>query len=136
VWSKSSTARKLMNPIVIAYHLIWTAYGWWLPNDLRGSMSRTIRNDIIADLGQLHYRRKKIQPASRDLKAFYTIAAQKLEHTLREFSSQAITCIAEAFESAIAQFKYTCYACAIMPDHVHMVIRKHKHLAEEMIANF
>ena len=24
-------------PIVIAYHLIWTVYGWWLPNDLRGS---------------------------------------------------------------------------------------------------
>ncbi len=26
-----------------------------------------------------------------------------------------------------------CYACAIMPDHVHILIRKHKHQAEEMI---
>ena len=25
------------HPIVIAHHLIWTAYGWWLPNDPRGS---------------------------------------------------------------------------------------------------
>ena len=23
------------NPIVIAYHLVWTAYGTWLPNDPR-----------------------------------------------------------------------------------------------------
>jgi hypothetical protein len=23
--------------MVVAYHLIWTAYGWWLPNDPRGS---------------------------------------------------------------------------------------------------
>jgi REP element-mobilizing transposase RayT len=28
---------------------------------------------------------------------------------------------------------YTCYACAIMPDHVHLLIRKHKNLSEEMI---
>src|SRR5262249_34565191 len=31
--------------------------------------------------------------------------------------------------------RYTCYACAIMPDHIHGVIRKHKHQAEEMIEN-
>src|SRR6266581_2256898 len=29
--------------------------------------------------------------------------------------------------------KYTCYACAIMPDHVHILIRKHRDLGEEMI---
>ena len=31
---------------------------------------------------------------------------------------------------------YTCYACAIMPDHIHLVVRKHKHPAEEMIEHF
>lgn len=31
--------------------------------------------------------------------------------------------------------KYTCYACAIVPDHVHVLIRKHHDRAEEMIAN-
>jgi REP element-mobilizing transposase RayT len=29
--------------------------------------------------------------------------------------------------------RYTCYACAIMPDHVHLLIRKHRDLAETMI---
>jgi hypothetical protein len=48
-------------PIVIAHHLVWTLYGWWLPNDPRGSMSQSIRNDIIADLGKLHFGRKKVQ---------------------------------------------------------------------------
>jgi hypothetical protein len=38
-------------PIVIAHHLIWTNYGWWLPNDPRGSLSRTIASDLIAELG-------------------------------------------------------------------------------------
>jgi hypothetical protein len=49
-------------PIVIAYHLIWTGYGWWLPNDPRGSMSHRIASDVIAELGELHYGRKKVQP--------------------------------------------------------------------------
>lgn len=29
--------------------------------------------------------------------------------------------------------KYTCYACAIMPDHVHMLLRKHRDDAETML---
>ena len=52
--------------MVIAYHLIWTAYGWWLPNDPRGSMSELIASDIIAELGELHYGRKRVQPLPRD----------------------------------------------------------------------
>lgn len=62
--------------MVLAYHLIWVAYGWWLPNDLRGSMSRGIASDVIADLGALHYGRKKIQPASLDIRAFYERAKE------------------------------------------------------------
>lgn len=123
------------NPIVIAYHLIWTAYGWWLPNDPRGSSSHTIRNDLIAELGQLHHGRKKAQPASGGIRAFYQIATEKLAYPLLTFDFDARKVIADAFNQTIAEQRYTCYACAIMPDHVHMLIRKHKHQAEEMIAN-
>ncbi len=34
-----STQRPQPRPSVIAHHLIWTLYGHWLPNDLRGSGS-------------------------------------------------------------------------------------------------
>lgn len=52
----------MSNPIVIAHHLVWTAYGWWLPNDPRGSTSHWIASEVIAELGELHHGRKKIQP--------------------------------------------------------------------------
>lgn len=122
-------------PIVIAHHLIWTAYGWWLPNDPRGSRSRVIRRDVLAELGDLHHGRKKVQPASREIRAFYRGAEPKLTHPLREFSAIEMGTIAGAFGDAVANNRYTCYACAILPDHVHVLIRKHKHKAEDMIAN-
>lgn len=121
------------NPIVIAYHLIWTVYDWWLPNDLRGSTSKTIRKQYIEELGDLHFGRKRIQPASRDVRAFYEQAAKVLKHPLLEICDRAVESVADAFAQVIAQQRYTCYACAIMPDHVHILIRKHKHSAGEMI---
>jgi REP-associated tyrosine transposase len=124
----------MSSPIVIAHHLIWTLYGWWLPNDLRGSTSTEVRCPWIRELSELHFGRKKIQPASRDIRAFYDEALVALKHPLLELSSEAIDLVASGFADAISQFKYTCYACAILRDHVHLIVRKHKHSAEEMIA--
>ncbi|HUU60558.1 MAG TPA: hypothetical protein VMZ50_13540, partial [Phycisphaerae bacterium] len=121
--------------MIIAHHLIWTAYGWWLPNDPRGSMSHCIRNDLIAELGALHYGRKRVQPASRDIHAFYEKAKEKLQHPLLGFGPRETQAIGECFAEVIRAAPYTCYACAIMPDHVHVLFRKHRDRAEMMIAN-
>lgn len=120
--------------IVIAYHLIWTAYGWWLPNDPRGSMSTYIFQDVLKDLGELHFGRKRVQPAGWVIEEFYREAGKRLTHELLTFDETARRVIAEAFGEVIARERYTCWACAIMPDHVHLVIRKHRDKAEEMIA--
>ena len=123
----------MAQPIVIAYHLIWTAYGWWLPNDPRGSSSSTISTDVLAMLGELHEGRKTVQPASSDIRKFYAAAQTFLKHELRTFDQSGREILAESFAEVIAEQKYTCYACAIMPDHVHLVIRKHRDVAEVMI---
>jgi REP element-mobilizing transposase RayT len=123
------------NPIVIAYHIMWAAYGWWLPNDLRGSTSTTIRKASLLDLGELHFGRKKIQPCSRDIRAFYQQANERLKYPLLELSKSSFQIVADGFAEVIERCRYTCYACAIMRDHVHLLIRKHRHSAEEMIEN-
>lgn len=119
--------------MIIAHHLIWTAYGWWLPNDPRGSMSSEIAVEKIADLGPHHFGRKRNQPAYRKVIEFYERAQFALKHDLLEFTNDDIELIARSFEHSIREFKYTCYACAIMPDHVHLIIRKHRDKAEMMI---
>jgi REP element-mobilizing transposase RayT len=123
------------HPIVIAYHVVWTIYGYWLPNDIRGSQSKTIRKDLLKDLGELHRGRKRVQPTRSELLAFFSNAKDRLAFEVCEFRPREIACIAEAFARTIESCKYTCYACAIMPDHIHLIIRKHKHTVEEMIAN-
>jgi REP element-mobilizing transposase RayT len=122
-------------PLVIAYHLIWTAYGWWLPNDLRGSTSNVVRRDVLKELGDLHFGRKRVQPASWKVRDFYESAAASLLNPLLTFADAEIAAIAEASATVVRECKYTCYAYAIMPDHVHVLVRKHKHLAEDMIVN-
>ncbi len=57
--------------MVAGYHLIWTVYGYWLPNDPRGSTSKEVRIAKIKDLGPLHFGRKKQQPSSRTLREFH-----------------------------------------------------------------
>ena len=57
--------------MIAGYHLIWTVYGVWLPNDPRGSSSHEIRSSILEELGELHHGRKKIQPCSAIIREFY-----------------------------------------------------------------
>jgi REP element-mobilizing transposase RayT len=123
----------MLNRLIIAYHLIWTGYGHWLPNDPRGSGSKTVLNERIAALGELHYGRKRIQPPGKVVREFYQKATPVLSYPALTFDHADIERIGRAFAEIVEERKYTCYACAIMPDHVHILIRKHRDLGEEMI---
>jgi hypothetical protein len=75
----------MSQPIVIGYHLTWTAYGFWLPNDPRDSMSHCIACDVLAELGELHYGRKQVQPAGRVIREFRQRAADILKFPILPF---------------------------------------------------
>ncbi len=131
-----ATVQVMSKPLVIAYHLVWTAYGWWLPNDPRGSMSRNVENESIAALGLPHFGRRRSQPPSLLIRRFYRHAADVLKYPLLVFQEPERTLIGDAFRGIVLARRYTCYACAIMPDHVHLVVRKHRDSAEQMIHEF
>jgi REP element-mobilizing transposase RayT len=111
-------------------------YGWWLPNDIRGSMSTFVHSDVISELGTLHYGRKKIQPCRADLRAFFDEAKAKLKHPMLDLHPSQFEDVTQSFADVIRRERYTCYAWATMPDHVHAVLRKHRDQAEDMIAKF
>jgi REP element-mobilizing transposase RayT len=119
--------------MVIGYHLIWTAYGWWLPNDPRGSSSHEIRVERIATLGNLHQGRKAIQPSSAEIRRFYAEAHDLLAHQPMTFTDAEIHLLGGWFGQVIQERGYTGYGCAVLPEHVHLLIRRHRDWAETMI---
>lgn len=122
--------------MIAAHHLIWTNYGYWLPNDPRGSMSKSIRGKRIESLGDIHYGRKRVQPAGYEIGQFRKLAAEQLKHDVRIFNDAEIVVLGESIGRTIAERNYTCYACAVMPDHVHLLVRRHRDNGDVMIAQF
>jgi hypothetical protein len=122
--------------MVAGYHLMWTAYSCWLPNDPRGSSSAALRSERIASLGDSHPGRKTIQPSGKEIRDFYQLADDILSHPRRIFSGEEALVIANSLANTVKDRAYTCHACAIMPDHVHMLIRRHRDNAESMIEFF
>jgi REP element-mobilizing transposase RayT len=131
--SQRAPQRTRVQP-VIAYHLVWTNYGTWLPNDPRGSTSQSVVDPFLAQLGPAHFGRKKKQPRPAEVREFYTVAEPLLKFPVIRWEPEQLIAVGKHVGTALRQCNYTCYACAVMPDHVHLILRRHRDDAEEMIA--
>lgn len=112
--------------ITIAHHLVFTGYGHWLPNDLRGSGSTEIRSDALLDLGPILPGRQRNQPSRADLRGFYRKATPLLEQCVFWFDAPKRQPLAEAFALTTHQCGYTVWACAVCSNHAHMIVRRHR----------
>src|SRR5690348_1880889 len=99
--SFGANLKKRVPRRVIGHHLILTGYAHWLPNDPRGSGSTELKQEKLADLGPIHYGRKKIQPPRHELKHFYREANQHLQFQPFWFDSAKRQALSEAFFSVI-----------------------------------
>lgn len=113
--------------IVIGHHLILHGYGHWLPNDPRGSGSDDIRQTKFVDLGPVHHGRKRVQPPRDELREFHRDAEPLLDFPLLWFDDAKRQALAEAIEQVVSDKGYTLWACAVMRNHVHLCVRRHRH---------
>src|SRR6185437_8117429 len=112
--------------VVRASHLVMMGYGHWLPNDPRGSGSIGVWKPEFRDLGPAHFGRKEDQPTRDELRKFFREAEPLLNHPIRWFEEETRQSIACAFAEVVKLFGYTVYACAILRNHAHLVVRTHK----------
>lgn len=122
-----------MKPIV-GYHLILTAYGFWLPNDPRGSWSDFVRSWELFRYGgpvnrvwdrRSHARDKHDRRKRLELK-------KHLARNPIAFTGLQARAIARGFARFAERSGIVILACAIMPDHVHLVILTHKYSIEKI----
>ena len=122
---------------VIAGHLILVLYGHWAVNDPRGSGSTDFLDLKFAPLGPIHFGRKPdgAQPTREELRAFHHKHGELLNFPIFWIDESTRQNIANAVEEIIREQDYTCYACGICGNHLHLVIRTHKHKALEQWNN-
>lgn len=119
---------------VRAAHLILTGYGHWLPNDPRGSGSTELRKPTLGELGTIHHGRKRLQPSRAALREFYRAAEPKLDHPVIWFDAQTRVALGRAVHHVVTERGYTCWALAILRNHLHAVVRTHRDTADVMLA--
>jgi REP element-mobilizing transposase RayT len=120
--------------MVLASHVIFAAYGFWLPNDPRGSWSTIVRKWELLQFGpatKVTTRRSVAQRAHDRLKRL--AAREVLDYKPVVFDGHQALCIARGFAKMVAKSGYSVYACSILPKHVHMALGRFRYHAETMV---
>jgi len=122
--------------MVLASHGIFTAYGFWLPNDPRGSWSDFVRSWDLLRFGNAtktdETRSVARKPHDRKLRV---AAKAALRYPAIHFTGRQALSVARGFAKAIAESRYHLLACSILPRHVHVVVQRHERRVEKIMGH-
>lgn len=105
--------------MVQAYHAIWGCYGFWLPNDPRGSWSTFVRSYELYAHGPATKANTRRSLADRKHDAAKRRAAKAaLKHPPMRLDGK----MAKTVGTAVGGLGLDIHALAVMPDHVHAVL--------------
>jgi REP element-mobilizing transposase RayT len=122
--------------MVRGYHVILSVYGFWLPNDPRGSGSRQVRNPILAQFGpaQPVQTEKSVAHRPHDPKA-RAQPKRYLKYAPVVLNGAQALAVARGIAQAKGEAGYRIYACAILPQHLHLIVARHTRPVERIIAH-
>lgn len=121
--------------MLLGYHFIFSAYGFWLPNDPRGSWSEVVRQfDLLRFGAATKVSTTKSVAAKQHDYQLRMRAKQALRYPPVKFTGQQAVLIAKGLGVAKAQHEYEIHALAILPDHVHLVMQAHDSIQQDQIA--
>ena len=120
--------------MVFAYHVIVSAYGFWLPNDERGSWSDFVRAYELLRFGPATKVDTHRSVAGRPFDRRRRDAAKAaLRYPAVRFDGAQVAAIAAGFADGVARSGFVILACAIEPDHVHLVVARHEYDVEQVV---
>ena len=116
-----------MSGMLQGFHIIISTYGFWLPNDPRGSWSDWIRRWQLLRFGAATKvsTRRSVAGAPHD-RALRQAAKSALMYPEVSFTGRQALSVSVGFRRAIAEGTYSIHACSILPQHVHLLIGPHK----------
>jgi REP element-mobilizing transposase RayT len=121
--------------MILASHVIISAYGFWLPNDPRGSWSDFVRSwelyDGFGPATKVDHSRS-VARAPHDI-AKRLAAKKTLQYPAVKFTGIQARAIAQAFAFQCQKSGIIIHACSILPRHVHLVIARHRYHVEQAV---
>jgi REP element-mobilizing transposase RayT len=121
--------------VIAAYHIIFTAYGFWLPNDPRGSGSDYVFSKAIYVAGGRATKtteRHSVAHRGHD-RELRRHAKRALAQKPVRFTGVQARAIGRGFKTFFARTSIPVYACSILPDHIHLVIGKTRYNLDQLV---
>jgi REP element-mobilizing transposase RayT len=123
--------------MVVGYHAVFGAYGFWLPNDPRGSWSGAVWAPELRPFGPATKITTRQSLAHREHDRAQRFAAkQQLQYPAVRFTGLQARAVGRGFGQIVHLLSLRVYACVIMPDHVHVVLAQHPRETIESIVGF
>ncbi len=120
--------------MVIGYHVILGMYGFWLPNDPRGSWSDFVGSWELFLKGRATKVETRESLAASEHDARKRLDAKNaLKYPPVVLTGLQARAIGTGFGEAARKSGYIIHACSILPEHVHLVIRRHDYHVEQII---
>src|SRR5436305_1737901 len=120
--------------MIVGYHIIFGAYGFWLPNDPRGSWSAFVGAWDLFRYGRATKTTERCSLAYRGHDRGLRLAAkQALRRPAVQFTELQALAIGRGFAAYFERSKLSVWACAILPDHVHLVIGRPAMTVERLV---
>ena len=122
--------------MVHGYHVIIPCYGFWLPNDPRGSWSDFVYRWELVRFGKSTRRveQRRLDQLSESELAVRDEARAALKYPSVCLRGNQALAVAQGLAIQAAKSGYTIWACSILPEHTHLVIGRH-HYRVEQVAN-
>ena len=118
--------------MIHGYHVIWGTYGFWLPNDPRGSWSDFVASWELARFGAATKSTERANIDIREWETWRKAAIGALKFPPVQLSGVQALSAGTGFANAVRKSRYTIWACSILPEHVHMVIARHSYEVEKI----
>ncbi len=120
--------------MIVGYHVIYGAYGFWLPNDPRGSWSTFVGAWELFRYGPATKTSEPRSLAYRPHDRQRRVAAKNaLKRPPVLFSGPQARAVGMGMASYFAESQLPVWACAILPDHVHLVVAPPKMDVEQLV---
>jgi REP element-mobilizing transposase RayT len=118
--------------MIHAYHVIWGTYGFWLPNDPRGSWSAFVASWELPRFGKACRSVERSDVHRDELATWRAAAQQTLKFPPVTLTGAQARAAATGFANAVRKSGLSIWACSILPEHVHMVIARHCYGVEKL----